>query len=159
MKVALLIGCLILMLAGIAGTAIPGMPGMPLVLLGVLVYAATRGLATVGLDLLILTIVLTVLTLVLDHLAIALGAGRARASPMGLLGAAVGGILGVVLGGFLGLVAGPPLGAILGEVSSGRTLRQGVRVAVATVIGLAATAVLKFGLAVGVVVMFLMRVT
>jgi uncharacterized protein YqgC (DUF456 family) len=150
---------LTLMLLGIAGTVLPALPGMPLVLLGIVIYGAAHGFAAVGTDLIILVIVLTLISLVLDYLAVVLGAGRARASRRGMVGALVGGVVGVVGAGWVGLLLGPPIGAVLGEVSSGRPLNQALRVAIATVVGMAATAVLKLTLAGMLTVMFVLRVT
>jgi uncharacterized protein YqgC (DUF456 family) len=150
---------LALMLLGTAGTVLPVLPGLPLVLLGMVIYGAVHGFAAVGTDLVLLAIVLTLISVVLDYLAVILGAGRARASRQGMLGALVGGVVGVAILGWVGLLVGPPFGAVLGEVSSGRTLNQGLRVAVATVIGMAATAVLKLVMAGTLTVMFVLRVT
>ncbi|HSW09708.1 MAG TPA: DUF456 domain-containing protein [Bacillota bacterium] len=147
------------MLLGIAGTVLPVLPGMPLVLLGIVIYGAVHGFAAVGTDLVFLAIVLTLISLILDYLAVILGAGRARASRQGMLGGLVGGVVGVVVLGWPGLLLGPPIGAVLGEVSSGRTLNQGLRVALATVVGMAATAVLKLVMAGVLTVMFVLRVT
>ncbi len=147
------------MLLGTAGTVLPVVPGLPLVLLGMIIYGAVHGFAAVGTDLMLLAVVLTLASVVLDYLAVVLGAGRARASRQGMLGALVGGVVGVAALGWIGLLVGPPIGAVLGEVSSSRTLKQGLRVAVATVMGMAATAVLKLAMAGTLTAMFVLRVT
>ncbi len=159
LRVVLLVVCVALMLIGTAGTVLPGVPGMPVVLLGVVVYALALGVRSLGVDLLIVATVLTLASLILDYLAVAAGAGITRASRLGVLGALAGGIVGLVLGGWAGLALGIPVGAILGEVAAGRSVRQGFRVAMATVIATAGTALLKLAMAGTVLVMFLMRVT
>ena len=147
------------MLLGTAGTVLPVLPGMPLVLLGMVIYGAVHGFAAIGTDLVFLAIVLTLISLVLDYPAVMLGAGRARASRQGMLGGLVGGVVGVAILGWIGLLLGPPIGVVLGEVSSGRSLDQGLRVALATVVGMAAAAVLRAVMAGMLTVMFVLRVT
>ena len=78
------------------------------------VGAAADGFQRVGWGALGLLFLLTCLTFVVDLVSTALGAKRAGASRLALLGAFVGSLIGLAFG-IPGLLVGPFLGAIAGD--------------------------------------------
>ena len=137
---------LLMILAGVAGVILPVLPGLPLVFFGMLLAAWAGGFERVGAASLVVLGVLTLLSVVVDFLSSAVGAKRAGASRMAVVGALVGSIVGIFFG-IPGLLAGPFVGALAGELLHARRLAQATRVGVATWIGLLLGTALKVGLA------------
>jgi len=113
----------LLVLVGLAGIFLPALPGIPLVFAGLLLAAFAGGFAQVGAGTLIALAVLTLLSVAVDYWATAVGAKRAGASRLAIIGAVVGTLFGLFLGP-LGLFIGPFLGAVAGELLHGRRLDQ-----------------------------------
>jgi uncharacterized protein len=120
---------------GIAGAILPALPGVPLVFVGLWLGAWIDGYARVGTGTLIVLGVLTVLTLLIDFIASALGAKRVGASPQAVWGAVLGSMVGLFFG-LPGIVLGPFVGAVAGELSARSSLHQATQVGVATWMGL-----------------------
>ena len=139
----------ILVLLGLAGTILPVLPGMLLVFGGLFLAAWADGFQRVGVIALTIIATLGALSFVADFVASLLGAKRVGASPLALVGAAVGGIIGVFLG-IPGILFGPFIGAVAGEYLARGRLVQAGKVGLGTWIGLLVAAVAK------VVIAFLM---
>jgi hypothetical protein len=129
---------------GLAGTVLPALPGTALVLGGILLGAWIDDFQRVGTLPLVAVGVLAVLSWVLDYVAGLLGARRAGASRLALVGAAVGTVLGLFMG-LVGVLFMPLVGAAVGEAISRRQEadragagRQAVKVGVATWLGMMA---------------------
>lgn len=125
----------LLVLVGLAGAVLPALPGTPLMFFGMLLVAWGGDFARIGWGWLALLGALAALSLALDFVANLLGAKRAGASRLALLGAAIGTLIGFFFGLF-GLVLGPFLGAFAGELIHSRHGGQATRVGIGTWIGL-----------------------
>lgn len=133
-----------LVVVGVAGTILPALPGIPLIFAGMLLAAWANGFEQVGPWILLLLGLLTVLSVAIDLLATALGAKRAGASRMALVGAVVGTVAGLFFG-LVGLLAGPFLGALVGQLMHDRHLGRATRVGFGTWLGMLVGTVLKIG--------------
>lgn len=154
MPEALLWGlALLLVLAGIAGAVLPAIPGAPLVLGGLVLAAWIDGFAKVGWLPLVLIGLLAALAFVVDLVATSLGAKRAGASPLALVGAGVGTVAGLFFG-LLGVLAGPFVGAALGEYVARKDLRQAGRAGVGTWLGIVLGSAAKVALMLAMVGVF-----
>jgi uncharacterized protein YqgC (DUF456 family) len=145
-----------LIVVGVAGTVLPMLPGTILVLAGIVLGAWIDGFTRVSGWALGFVALLAVLAWITDYVAALMGAQRAGASKLALLGAAVGTVLGIMMGLF-GLLFMPLLGAMAGEYWSQRqrlgptaipgdlsaASQQAARVGVATWIGLLLGTVIK----------------
>ena len=131
-----------LVAVGVAGTVLPALPGAPLVFGGLLLAAWIDGFREVGYVTLGVLGALTLLTVIVDIGAAALGAKRVGATRYGVIGSAIGTVVGLFFG-FAGLIAGPFLGALIGELSARRSVFSAGRVAVATWIALVFAVVVK----------------
>lgn len=138
---------------GVAGTILPALPGVPLVFAGMFLAAWAGGFETVGPGMLVVLGLLTLLSIVVDFLAAALGAKRVGASRLALIGAVLGTFGGLFFGP-LGLLAGPFVGALVGELIHVRELRQATRVGFGTWLGIVVGTVLKLGLTFGMLGLF-----
>jgi hypothetical protein len=83
---------------GIAGVVVPVLPGAPLVWLGLLLPASADGFTRVSGWTLAFLAVLAASTLVIDLVASAAGAKRAKASGWAIAGAAMGTLVGLFFG-------------------------------------------------------------
>ncbi len=134
---------------GVLGTVLPALPGSALVFAGALLAAWIDDFARLSAWTLVVLGVLTVLTFVVDVVSGALGAKRVGASPLAMVGAAVGTVAGVFTG-LVGLLFLPLVGAVIGEFVAERDVMRAGRAGVATWLGL------LIGTAVKVAIVFTM---
>jgi hypothetical protein len=150
---ALWVLALLLVLAGIAGAILPAIPGAPLVFGGLLLGAFIDDFTKVGWFPLVVIGLLMVLTFVVDVVATALGAKRAGASPLALVGAGVGTVAGLFFG-FVGVLVGPFVGAAVGEYIARKDLRQAGRAGLGTWLGIVLGSAAKIALLLAMVGVF-----
>jgi uncharacterized protein len=139
--------CVALILAGLAGTVLPVLPGTLLVWGGVVLGAWIDDFTRVGVTTLVVVTVLAVLAWGLDYVAGLMGAKKAGASKLALLGAAAGTVVGLFMG-LVGVLFMPLVGAAAGEYLARKDHTRAVKVGVATwvgiMVGLIAKVVLAF---------------
>lgn len=136
---------LALVLGGCVGVIVPALPGVPMVFLGLWLAAWINDYARVGNWTLALLGSLTVLAVVTDLVASALGARRVGASTQAIWGAVLGSLVGLFFG-LAGLLLGPFIGAVAGELAARGGLDQATRVGVATWLGLLLGTLLKLAI-------------
>ncbi|WP_332825074.1 DUF456 domain-containing protein [Ramlibacter sp.] len=122
------------------------MPGTLFVLAGIVLGAWIDDFTRVGWFALGTIAVLAVLAWLMDYVAGILGAKRAGASRLAIIGAAVGTVAGIFMG-LVGVLFMPLVGAAVGEYMARRQHGQAVRVGIATWLGLMAGMLAKFVLA------------
>jgi len=139
--------CAALILLGLAGTVLPVLPGTVLVWGGIVLGAWIDDFTRVGVSTVVVISVLAVLAWALDYVAGLMGAKKAGASKLALLGAAVGTVLGLFMG-LVGVLFMPLVGAAVGEYLAQKNQARAVKVGVATwvgiMVGLIAKVVLAF---------------
>ena len=141
---------------GLAGTVLPILPGVPMIFIGLWLAAWIDGYERVGGFTMGLLGVLTLLSVVVDFAASALGAKRVGASPRAIWGAAIGSIVGIFFG-LPGLLLGPFVGAVAGELSVRGDSGKAAKVGIATWLGLLFGALAKIALSfamIGIFVLF-----
>ncbi|QDH71798.1 DUF456 domain-containing protein [Marilutibacter alkalisoli] len=143
----------VLILVGIAGVILPALPGIPLVFIGMLLAAWAGDFQHVGWFPLLLLGLLTLLSLLVDFAATALGAKRVGASRLAIIGAVIGTFAGLLYG-LVGIFIGPFIGALAGELIHSRKAGHAARVGLGTWIGIIVGAVFKLGLAFAMVGLF-----
>jgi len=131
-----------LIAAGLAGTVLPVVPGTALVLGGIVLGAWIDDFTRVGWGTLAVVAALAVAAWVLDYVAGMLGAKKAGASGLALIGAAIGTIVGLFMG-LVGVLFMPLVGAAIGEFVARRDHAGAARVGVATWLGIMAGLVAK----------------
>jgi uncharacterized protein len=144
--IALWVLSTLLIVAGLAGTVLPALPGTALVLGGILLGAWIGNFQQVGPVVLTVIGVLAVLAWVLDYVAGLLGAKKAGASTLALVGAAVGTVVGLFMG-LVGVLFMPLVGAAVGEYLARRDEKNALKVGVATWLGILAGMLAKVVLA------------
>ena len=135
MTTALWILAIGMVVIGVLGTVLPVLPGAVLVLAGIALAAWIDDFTRISGWTVGVAGVLTLLAFAADYVAAALGAKKAGASTLAVVGAAVGTIVGI-FAGLLGIIFMPLLGAALGELIAQRNLSRAGKVGIATWLGL-----------------------
>lgn len=147
-----------LMLIGLIGSVLPFIPGSPLILLGAFIYAWYTDFLVVTWGTLVILLLLTVLSQILDYLASILGAKKFGASRWGMSGAFLGGIIGLFSGGILGILIGPFIGALLLESLHGQDLPASLKIGLGTLVGFLGGAIGKIIIALTMIGIFLVKI-
>jgi uncharacterized protein YqgC (DUF456 family) len=142
-----------LVVTGVAGTVLPALPGAILVFAGIALAAWIDDFTRISVASVVIAGVLTLLAFAADYAAAALGAKKAGASRLALVGAAIGTVAGVFTG-FVGLLFLPLAGAAAGEWLSRRDMLRAGKVGVATWIGLLVGTAVKLALVFAMVGLF-----
>jgi uncharacterized protein YqgC (DUF456 family) len=136
-----------LIVVGLAGTVLPVLPGTMLVWGGIVLGAWIDDFTRVSIATVAVISVLGLLAWGLDYAAGLLGARRAGASRLALLGAAVGTVVGLFMG-LVGVLFMPLVGAAVGEYLAQKDHARAAKVGMATwvgiMVGLIAKVVLAF---------------
>ena len=127
MHAALWVVSLLLIAVGLAGTLLPVLPGAAVIFAGVLLGAWIDDFQRISVWTVAACGALTLASWAIDALATLVGAQRAGASRLALLGAALGTVLGF-LGGLVGLLFLPLIGAALGQYLSEPDSRRAANV-------------------------------
>ena len=125
----------VLVLVGLAGTVLPLLPGTLLVWAGLLLGAWIDDFTRVSALTVVFITLLAALAWALDFVAGLIGAKRAGASKLALVGAAVGTVIGLFMG-LVGVLFMPLVGAALGQYWAQRDQQRAAKVAFATWLGL-----------------------
>jgi uncharacterized protein YqgC (DUF456 family) len=120
---------------GVVGTVLPALPGAVFVFGGIALAAWIGDFTRISGWTVAVAGVLTVLAFAADYVSALLGAKKAGASRLAILGAALGTFAGIFTG-FVGLLFMPLVGAAIGEYIADRNLERAGKVGVATWIGL-----------------------
>lgn len=142
------------MAIGLAGTVVPILPGLPMIFAGAWIAAWIGSYEQIGAASLVILGILTVIGLAVDALAQALGAKKAGATKLGVIGSMIGTFVGIFTG-LWGLLFMPLAGAAIGEFIDHQDAIKSGKVGIATWVGMMVGTVIKLGIAftmVGVVV-------
>lgn len=145
-EIALWIVAVAMIAVGLAGTVLPVLPGAALILGGIALAAWIDGFARISPWTLAALAVLAAISFVVDYAAGALGAKRAGASRLAVIGAAIGAVTGLFFG-LIGVIFLPFAGAVIGEFVAQRDPLRAGRVGIATWLGLAIGTAVKVAIA------------
>jgi uncharacterized protein len=132
----------ILIVVGVAGTVLPALPGVVLVLGGIALGAWLDDFTRVPWWVVAICAVLAVIAWVTDYLATVMGAKKAGASKLALVGAALGTVAGIFMG-LVGVLFMPFVGAAIGQYISEKDHKRAAKVGFATWLGLLVGTVIK----------------
>lgn len=134
-----------MMALGLVGVVVPALPGTALVFGGFLLGAWIDDFERIAVSTVVIAGVIALLGLLADYVSGMLGAKRAGASKLAIVGALLGTIFGLFFG-VIGLLFFPLIGAVIGEYLSISDLRRAGNVGVATWIGMLVGAAIKVAL-------------
>ena len=146
MTVFLAIVGFLLIGVGFLGIFLPVLPGIPLAWLGLFIFAIGTGFEKISILATVIFFILMLLTLALDFLAPMLGAGKYKASKLGIAGTFIGFLVGIFAFGIFGIwgvVLGPLIGAFVGEIIAKRPADQALRSATGAFIGFLAGSLIR----------------
>ena len=146
---------ILLMIVGALGIVLPALPGVPLLFAGMVVAAAIDDFQKVGWLPLAVLGFLTLLSVLIEFAASALGAQRVGASSRAIVGALIGTVVGLFFG-IVGLIFGPFVGAVIGELSVHGRFDQASRVGLATWVGLIFGTLAKIAIAFAMIGVFVL---
>lgn len=156
MNTFILICCYLLMVVGLAGCVLPMLPGTPLVFIGIYVYAWLTGFTIISRNLIIIFLILTVISVVIEYISSSIGSKKFGASKLGFIGAFVGAIVGIFFVPW-GLILGPLLGALIGELITGKEIKKALRSGTGAVIGFFGGTFLKIVISFAMIAFFTIR--
>jgi len=154
LTIALWTAVIALMALGLAGVILPVLPGTVLIFGAILLGAWIDDFARISGWTVAVAAVLTVISLVCDYVAAALGAKRIGASRQAMIGAILGTLLGIFTG-LWGLIFMPLVGAAIGEYLVLRDLQRAGQVGMATWVGLLLGTAVKIAIAFTMLGMFI----
>ena len=127
---------------GIVGTVLPAVPGTILVLAGALLGAWLDDFTRVPWWIVAIIALMAIAAWATDVFATLLGAKKAGASKLAIVGAALGTIVGIFMG-LIGVLFMPFVGAVIGEYIAQKNAKQAAKVGLATWLGLLIGTVVK----------------
>lgn len=144
MDILLIIIASLLMLLGIVGSFLPILSGPLTSWLGLLLLSFVDSV-NISSSTLIITFVIALIIYVLDYVIPALGTKRYGGSRYGMIGTTIGLIAGLLSPIPFGIIIGPFVGALIGELLYQQRTDHALRAAYGSLIGFLASTVLKFG--------------
>jgi len=136
------VAVVLLIVVGVAGSVLPALPGTILVLAGIVLGAWLDNFTRVKWWVIVIVSILAVLAWVTDYLATVMGAKKAGASKLAIIGAALGTVVGIFMG-LVGVLFMPFVGAVIGELIAQKNAKQAAKAGLATWLGLLIGTVVK----------------
>jgi len=134
-ETVLFIICLILIAIGYIGIFVPVLPGVVLIFISTLIYGIFSGFERITVGTLVLFAGLTIITIIAEYAASAMGVKKFGASKYGIYGTLIGGILGLLVASLPGLIIGQLIGVIGGELFFGKELKASLRAGFGVFVG------------------------
>ncbi len=148
---------IVLFAVGLIGAVVPLLPGTTIILAAAIIHRLMLGPEkSVGWRTIAILAFLTLATYALDFLSGYFGAKYFGATKWGMFGAIIGALVGIFFG-FIGLFVGPVIGAIAGEFIAGKQLVDAGRAGWGSLLGNFAGMLGKLGIALVMIVLFLVN--
>ena len=145
---------IVMIVVGVVGTVLPAVPGVVFVFGGIVLAAWIDDFTRISVWTVGALALVTLVGIATDYVAAALGAKRAGASTLAIVGAAIGTVAGVFTG-LVGLVFMPLAGAAIGQYIAQRDLRRAGKVGIATWLGLLVGTAVKVAIVFAMVGVFI----
>ena len=158
MNIVIYIVCALMIVAGFAGTVLPMLPGVPLVFLGTAILAFYTKFTVISKLTLVIFLVLTIVSLLIDYLSGIIGAKYSGASLWGTIGAIIGALVGIMCFGLLGLIFGPAIFVLVFEYLSEKSLKKSTRSASYTLLSTILGMILNGTIALAMLVIFVIAI-
>jgi uncharacterized protein YqgC (DUF456 family) len=145
---------IVMIAVGVVGTVLPAVPGVVFVFGGIALAAWIDDFTRISAWTVGALALVTLVGIAADFVAAALGAKRAGASRLAIVGAAIGTVAGIFTG-LVGLVFMPLAGAAIGQYIAQRDLRRAGKVGIATWLGLLVGTAVKVAIVFAMVGVFI----
>ena len=148
----------VLFAIGVIGTIVPILPGTTIILAAAIIHRIVLGPEkSIGWRTMIVLVLLTLVTYVLDVLAGYFGAKYFSATKWGTFGAILGALVGLFFG-LIGLFVGPVIGAVIGEFIAGKRMIDAGRAGWGSLLGNIGAMLAKLIIALVMIAIFLIAV-
>ncbi|WP_019536416.1 DUF456 domain-containing protein [Paenibacillus ginsengihumi] len=147
-----------LFVVGMAGAVYPVLPGALAIYAAFFVYGWMISFEPFGVWFWLLQTTLLALLLIVDYAVNALGVKKFGGTRASVVGSTIGLLLGPFVIPVAGLLLGPFIGAVVGELLVGTEFRQAVRAGVGALVGFFSSLVVKVGLQLVMIVLFIIWV-
>lgn len=152
--IAIIIACI-----GALMALFPLLPGTPVIFGAMLLYSLVEDFHQVTPFFLAGMLLMVVLSYAADNLAAWWGARKYGAGRAGGWGALFGGLAGVFINPLVGVLVGPFFGAVVAELLvSRKKIRDALKVGVGTIVGMAGGSLVRFILALFMVIAFIYEI-
>lgn len=146
---------IVLFAIGTIGTIVPGLPGLGFVFAGVLLYSWATDWAQISTTTVVVVGFIALLASLADWfgsgLATQIGGGKRKA----FVGTLLGGVLGLLVASLPGMLIGAFVGAMAGAILEGKKPQQAGKIAVLSIMGILGAKVLQLGIALGIIITFI----
>ncbi len=142
MEIFILIAGFLFLVAGLVGCVLPMVPGPPLAYVGMLVLQLSDRVHF-SVTTLVVSLILVVISLVIDYVAPLIGTKMYGGSRWGNWGCIAGTVLGIFIFPPWGFIIGPLGGAIIGELMYGKKGNEAVLAGLGAFIGFFSGLILK----------------
>ena len=149
---------IVLFAVGLIGTVVPVLPGTTIILAAAIIHRLMLGAEkSIGWRTIVVLVLLTLLSYVLDFLGSYFGAKYFGATKWGAFGAIMGALIGLFFG-IIGLFVGPVIGAITGEFIAGKRMIDAGRAGWGSLLGNLGGMIGKLVIALVMIAIFLIAV-
>jgi uncharacterized protein YqgC (DUF456 family) len=150
---------LIILIIELIASIIPFVPAIPLIFVTMLIYGFIERFQHLSWLFLAGMALILIISFFIESIASWLGSKRSGASKFGLGGAMIGGVAGLIVNPVLGVIIGPFLGAFLAELIFVRNgWGSALKVGLGTLLGYAYGSVMRFILALAMIISFILKV-
>jgi uncharacterized protein YqgC (DUF456 family) len=153
-RLAATIIVLVVMVVGLLGTVLPVLPGPVLIFAAALVFAVLDGFQAIGWPSLAVIGVLALVATGVDLLTSSIGAKVGGASGWSIAAGMVGGLVGTLLFALPGTILGALLCVLLAEYIRLKDWRPAARSSTGWLVGWLLSSVIRFGIAVAMIAIF-----
>jgi uncharacterized protein YqgC (DUF456 family) len=159
MQTVINVAALVIMIIGMIMALFPVLPGTPVIFAAILIYGLIDSFQHFGFWFILLMLLLTAASYLVDNLASWWGAKKYGASKIGAWGAVIGGIAGVLINPIIGLILGPSIGAIAAElIFARRNFNDACRIGLGTFLGFLGGSLARFVIGLAMVVSFIYQI-
>lgn len=143
MNSILLIVSAVLIITGLIGSFLPVIPGPITSWFGLFTLSQIQDFPYNN-TLLILTFIVAIIIFIVDYFIPIIGSKYFGGSKYGIIGTSVGLLIGLLSPIPFGIIIGAFLGALIGEYFGGKSISEGIKPAIGSLVGIISSSIIKF---------------
>mgnify|MGYP000530627390 CR=1 FL=1 len=143
MNSILLIVSAVLIITGLIGSFLPVIPGPITCWFGLFTLSQIQDFPYNN-TLLILTFIVAIIIFIVDYFIPIIGSKYFGGSKYGIIGTTIGLLIGLLSPIPFGIIIGAFLGALIGEYFGGKSVSEGIKPAIGSLVGIISSSIIKF---------------
>ena len=143
MNSILLIVSAVLIITGLIGSFLPVIPGPITSWFGLFTLSQIQDFPYNN-TLLILTFIVAIIIFIVDYFIPIIGSKYFGGSKYGIIGTTIGLLIGLLSPIPFGIIIGAFLGALIGEYFGGKSVSEGIKPAIGSLVGIISSSIIKF---------------